>query len=532
MMEMIDLPPLFPEKQNVLNKINEYFVNNRMGYIKVPTGWGKTFLSKHLMKQYYERGKILLFLVSQNIQLLDQTFYIDEEKINPLFPDSSILSSHHRKIGIEELIMKVRGGASGFVIFANLQTVLSKKNTEIRELLSQNTDLVIIDEVHNFIHNKGNEFIDEINENAKILGMTATPFQGVVGNVKFVDDISGDMKEIYNKTLPQCIIDGQLSELSYTIIRSNQNILEVFDFEKGLSELNKKELHLDCSTLEKINLVVQRTCLAKKVYDDKIKNKNSKTLIFCAPVRNIVHGFGDDQKKVIAFHAKLCSAVFNGELKDKFDPSISFNNYSESGQFKDAVYLSSELPKKERNAVLEAFRTIGEPPFVLCTVGMLIEGFDFPSLENLVLLRPTLSMRLFEQQVGRVTRPADDKNRGNIFEIVDDITGTFFSLDMTTVDSLEISSSPFITDKLRILVTPDSTANNPPGVANPIPDQSKLVDFSTYVVADLDNVFFDPVNGNCINIKANTAFDDAFNAATGDTLPIDGNLKPLRFSGY
>ena len=44
MMEMIDLPPLFPEKQNVLNKINEYFVNNRMGYIKVPTGWGKTFI--------------------------------------------------------------------------------------------------------------------------------------------------------------------------------------------------------------------------------------------------------------------------------------------------------------------------------------------------------------------------------------------------------------------------------------------------------------------------------------------------------
>ena len=73
-----------------------------------------------------------MFLVSQNIQLLDQTFYIDEEKINPLFPDSSILSSHHRKIGIEGLIMKVRGGASGFVIFANLQTVLSKKNTEIR----------------------------------------------------------------------------------------------------------------------------------------------------------------------------------------------------------------------------------------------------------------------------------------------------------------------------------------------------------------------------------------------------------------
>lgn len=427
-MESVDLPPLYPEKQNILNKINEHFVNNRMGYIKVPTGWGKTFLAKHLIKKYYEAGKVVLFLVSRNNPLLDQTFYADERRSKPLFPNSLIFSSKYSKITTEELISRIKDREGGIVIFASLQTIISKKNKEIKKILSKNTDLVIIDEIHNFIHNRGNEFIDEIDENAKILGMTATPFQGVVGNIKFVDNISGDMNEIYNKTLPQCIMDGQLSELSYAIIRSNQNILEVFDFGKGLSELNKDEILLDCSTLERINLVIQRTYLAKMVHDDKIKSKNSKTLIFCAPVRNIVHGFGDDPKKVKAFHAKLCSAVFNGELKDKFDPSVSFNNYSESGQFKDAVYLlSSELPQKERDAILGAFRTIGKPPFVLCTVGMLIEGFDFPDLENLILLRPTLSMRLFEQQVGRVARlPREfNKNRGNVFEIVDDIDSLY-----------------------------------------------------------------------------------------------------------
>ena len=66
--------------------------------------------------------------------------------------------------------------------------------------------------------------------------------------------------------------------------------------------------------------------------------------------------------------------------------------------------MTSELPKEEQSNLLAAFREIGKPPYVLCTVGMLIEGFDFPALEALVLLRPTLSMRLFEQQVGRVTR--------------------------------------------------------------------------------------------------------------------------------
>jgi len=52
-----------------------------------------------------------------------------------------------------------------------------------------------------------------------------------------------------------------------------------------------------------------------------------------------------------------------------------------------------------------------------------LEGFEFPDLENLILLRPTLSTRLFEQQVGRVARlPREsNKNRGSSFEIVDNI---------------------------------------------------------------------------------------------------------------
>lgn len=398
-----------------------------MGYIKVPTGWGKTFLAKHIMKDCCQKGKIVLFLISRNNQLLNQTFYGDERRTVPLFSNSLILSSEHRKISAEELEAKINGRDCGLIIFASLQTITSKGNKEIHEVLSKNVDLVIVDEIHNFIDNNGNDFITKIDKNARILGMTATPFQGVVENVKFVEDISGDMREIYSKTLPQCIIDGQLSELSYSIIRSNQNILEIFDFEKGLSKLDKNELFLDCGTLEKINLVVQRTYLAKKVYDEKIISPNTKTLIFCAPVRNIVYDFKDDEKRLISFHAKLCSAIFNSELKDKFEPSISFNNYFENGQFKDAVYLSSDLSKKEQNAILEAFKTSDKPPYVLCTVGMLIEGFDFPDLENLILLRPTLSMRLFEQQVGRITRlpRKSNKQRGNIFEIVDDIDSLY-----------------------------------------------------------------------------------------------------------
>jgi len=147
--------------------------------------------------------------------------------------------------------------------------------------------------------------------------------------------------------------------------------------------------------------------------------------VFCAPVRNVVEGYEKDAEKIKAFHAKLTSAIFNGEVRDTLDPSVSFSNYTSDGGLKEAVYLSSELPKGEKERILRAFKVPDEPPFVVCTVGMLVEGFDFPKLQSLMLLRPTLSMRLFEQQVGRVVRTAPGKERGRIFEVAYDTSSIY-----------------------------------------------------------------------------------------------------------
>jgi len=433
-LESVELAPLRADKQKIFEALLRYFESRREGYIKVPTGWGKTFLSKHIMREYYREGKFVLFLVSMNNPLLSQT-YFDQKKNAPLFPNSSILSSEYR-VDKDELAehLKNRPEGEGFVLFASLQTVLGKKNALIKELVLEQADLVVVDEIHNFINNKGNDFLNEFGEKTRLFGMTATPFQGVVGSVKFVDEISGDMREVYEKTLPECILDGELADLKYTITESNQDILDVFDFEKGLSELDRTDLFLDCSSVARIKQVVRRTQLAKDIYEAKIKADWAKTLVFCAPVRKQVYGLGADKKKINAFHAKLAAALFNGDLSaEEFenDPEpafpLQFENYTEAGGFREAAYISSELPKAEQQALLEAFKEVGKPPFVLCTVGMLIEGFDFPALENLLLLRPTLSMRLFEQQLGRVIRlsKATGKTKGRVFEISDNFNSLY-----------------------------------------------------------------------------------------------------------
>jgi superfamily II DNA or RNA helicase len=348
-----------------------------------------------------------------------------------------LLSSEH-KVDRKELAETLRAfgqrKGEGFVLFASLQTILGKQSSEIKDLILEFTDLAIVDEIHNFINNRGNDFLNDLGERTKILGMTATPFQGVVGNVKFVDEIAGDMREVYSKTLPECILDNELAPLKYTIAESSEDIFEIFDFEKGLDELDKQDLFLDCSTADKLKKVIRRTQLAKDVYDSMIKHRHAKTLVFCSPVRKRVYGVGAGGEEINAFHAKLTASVFNGEISVpelETDPDpilpVNFENYTPEGKFRDSVFISSELPKDEQTAILAAFREMGKPPYVLCTVGMLIEGFDFPGLEALILLRPTLSMRLFEQQVGRVTRlsPVSGKQQGSIFEVSDSIDSLY-----------------------------------------------------------------------------------------------------------
>ncbi len=423
-MSAINLPSLYPEKVDRLAMIKDYLSTHKMGYIKVATGWGKTLLSKHLMKQYYEEGKAVLFLVSRNNALLDQTFYSDLNSKKPLFSNSIAISSNHRKISSDKLENAICRRDSGIVIFASLETILSKSNSDVKTMLQNQLDLVVIDEIHNFIFNRGNQFIEGLAESTKVFGMTATPFQGVVGNVKFVDKISGDMREIFSKTLPRCIVEGQLSELNYSILYSHQSVLDVFDLSGGINELAKPELYLDCRTTEKISRTIQRTHLAKRACSD-MGFDNSKTLVFCAPVRNIGQGYEGEEKAVTAFHAKLSAAIFNGEIHDRIGQNFEFSNYDSNGCLKNAVYISSDIPKKEQHKIVNQFKTMGSGPSMLCSVGTLIEGFDFPELSNLVLLRPTLSMRLYEQQIGRVTRKSDNKERGNIIEIADDIDSIY-----------------------------------------------------------------------------------------------------------
>jgi superfamily II DNA or RNA helicase len=84
-------------------------------------------------------------------------------------------------------------------------------------------------------------------------------------------------------------------------------------------------------------------------------------------------------------------------------------------------HLDGDASHRERQAILGRLET-GETSIV-CNCSLISEGLDIPSVGGVILLRPTKSLSVFLQQIGRALRPAPGKDRaivldhsGNVFK--------------------------------------------------------------------------------------------------------------------
>ena len=84
-----------------------------------------------------------------------------------------------------------------------------------------------------------------------------------------------------------------------------------------------------------------------------------------------------------------------------------------------AAIVSGDTPKKEREHILKAFKA-GEIP-VVANVGVLTTGFDYPELDTVVMARPTISLAMWYQIVGRAIRPHPSKECGWIVDLCGNI---------------------------------------------------------------------------------------------------------------
>ncbi len=107
-----------------------------------------------------------------------------------------------------------------------------------------------------------------------------------------------------------------------------------------------------------------------------------------------------DGKRAVAFcvsleHAAATAQAFN---------CIGINAETLDGGLKDT----------ERQTRIARFRS--GKTLILATCDLISEGFDLPAIEVAILLRPTQSLGLYLQQVGRALRPLDGKSEAIILD--------------------------------------------------------------------------------------------------------------------
>lgn len=212
-------------------------------------------------------------------------------------------------------------------------------------------DTIIIDEAHHCISDSYQRVLRHFPE-AKVLGVTATPDRGDMKNLGQVFESLA-----YEYTLPQAIKEGYLSPIKAVTIPLKVDLTGV-GVQSGDFKVGDLGTALD-PYLEGIATEMEKYCREKK------------TVVFL-PLVKTSQKFRD----ILNAHGFQAAEV-NGESQDRAEILREFD----SGRYN-----------------------------VLCNSMLLTEGWDCPSVDCIVVLRPTKVRSLYCQMVGRGTRLSPGKD--------------------------------------------------------------------------------------------------------------------------
>jgi len=98
---------------------------------------------------------------------------------------------------------------------------------------------------------------------------------------------------------------------------------------------------------------------------------------------------------------------------------VRLADHKQSGSPMRLAVLTGKLPTEERSAIVEAIKN-GEVDVLFSTVQLIGEGFDCPGLDTLFLTTPIKFTGRLLQVVGRILRPAANK-QPRVFDYVDPV---------------------------------------------------------------------------------------------------------------
>jgi superfamily II DNA or RNA helicase len=229
------------------------------------------------------------------------------------------------------------------VVVASVQTLMREKRRE--RWPRDHFGLIVVDEAHHALADSYLNTLGHFDDHAKVLGVTATPDRGDQKNLgKYFENIACEI------SLLDLIQQGWLSPIKVKTVPLGMDLRSV---RTTAGDYSADDLgHALEPYLEQIADVL-------------VEHRHRKTLVFL-PLIAVSKRF-----------AEICRE--RGLLAEHVDGQTS-----------------------ERQAILDRFKR--DETRVLCNAMLLTEGYDEPSIDCVVCLRPTKVRALYSQIIGRGTR--------------------------------------------------------------------------------------------------------------------------------
>lgn len=385
-------------KQRVLNNLNSGHVLERM-LVHMPTGTGKTKTSMHIITNYINftlEKKGVVIWVAHTIELLQQAYdtfvsvwgHLGDGQINVyrLWGNKNINSTNTPLNGI---------------VFCGLSKLMSIASThlDLYERLKKDCRLVVFDEAHKAAAKQTRKVIEGLMrmpygyENRALIGLTATPgrtTEDSYDNNLLTNMFGNKLIHIDSDILNQ-INYGKLKALNTV---AEANIIKYFQERRILAKMLPQRLtyHQDFSEQE---LKVLSGALRDLGYDDKEYTVDQLKVLARNKERNLailkqLRQLQIDKKPTIVFacsvdHAKMLSAMLTLE------------------GIPNSLVLG-EMDPMDRKRAIEVFKKRGSGVDIIINYEVLTTGFDSKNIKCVFITRPTKSIVLYSQMLGRGLR--------------------------------------------------------------------------------------------------------------------------------
>ena len=381
---------VFSHQQKAINSvIAQLEKGGKRVLLHMPTGAGKTRMAMHVICNHLltHTNSIVIWLANSE-ELCQQA---SEEFVKAWSSLGNRGIDIYRFWGKKDLVLKnIKEGL--FVGgYAKLYTLAKSKNNLVQIAgLGDKTSLLVIDEAHQSIAETYSLIIKALSSrkiDMPILGLSATPgrtWNDPAKDKKLANFFNRKKVTLQVEGFPNpidfLIKENYLAQPIYKMIKSQDTRLTEIEIKKLAGELDVPSYILKKLASNEIRTV----SIIREIQN--LNKKHKRTIVFATTVE----------------HAKLINAILNHK-----------NILS--------TCVTAESSENQRRDAINWFKDSAPSSKVIINFGVLTTGFDAPRTSAVLIARPTKSLVLYSQMVGRAIRgvKAGGNKTAEIVTVVD-----------------------------------------------------------------------------------------------------------------